>query len=146
VKPTHPEPRAAAKTDRTVAADDSLPVRKAEPVRESSSIKPNKDPKRVAAPPATLAAAQASRLSSATASNPPKAAAKRPAVAADSVSRSNSPTAKPKARMHTVAEGETAYRIARTYNVDVDRLIKANGIKPESLRPGTELVIPAADR
>ncbi len=56
------------------------------------------------------------------------------------------PAAKPapKGRVHVVKNGETAYGIARIYRVNVDRLVKENGIKPTALRPGTKLVIPAS--
>jgi LysM repeat protein len=150
-KTTSPQSPPTIKKAEPPAAAPDLPVRKAEPVRASpikpDAIKPNKDPKRVAAPPAKLAAAQASRLSSASAAGPSKSAAKRPAVAQEkTTARAPTAAAKPKQRTHKVTEGETAYRIARTYNVNVDQLIKANGIKPENLRPGTELVIPSGGR
>jgi len=50
---------------------------------------------------------------------------------------------KPKGRVYVVKEGDTAYRIAKVHGVNVDQLVKTNGIKPSALRPGTTLTIPA---
>lgn len=45
--------------------------------------------------------------------------------------------------VHTVAPGETLYRIAQEYNVTVDALMAANGIgDPRELRIGQRLMIP----
>ena len=129
---------ATSKSSPATATADEKPVRRAEPVAESTRIKPNKDPKRASGQPARLAASQASRLSSASAGTAVKrttgAGGDRPAAAS-----------KPRgSRTHVVVEGDTAFRIARTYKVGVDDLIKANGFKPEKLRPGMRLVIPAS--
>jgi lipoprotein NlpD len=44
---------------------------------------------------------------------------------------------------HTVASGETIYRIAREYGISPDRLMQANGVSdPRDLRVGQVLVIP----
>jgi LysM repeat protein len=52
--------------------------------------------------------------------------------------------AKATAKTHTLAQGETLYRLSTKYGVSVDALIKANNIKnPNTMRPGTKLVIPA---
>jgi murein DD-endopeptidase MepM/ murein hydrolase activator NlpD len=46
---------------------------------------------------------------------------------------------------HTVAPGETVYRIAHQYGIGTDRLMAANGIgDPRDLRVGQLLVIPGA--
>ncbi len=46
---------------------------------------------------------------------------------------------------HTVAAGQTLYRIARTYEISVDALMEANGITdPRTLALGQVLVIPGA--
>ncbi len=51
------------------------------------------------------------------------------------------------ARTHTVAQGETLYRIAVNHQVSVEQLSSANGIKdPRSLVVGQELVIPTPPR
>jgi lipoprotein NlpD len=48
---------------------------------------------------------------------------------------------------HTVAPGETMYRIARTYGLTVEELSKANGITdPRTLAVGQELVIPGLEK
>jgi lipoprotein NlpD len=48
---------------------------------------------------------------------------------------------------HTVREGETLYRIGRTYGVDERELARANDIdEPTRLRAGDRLFIPGADR
>ena len=57
--------------------------------------------------------------------------------------KSASTSSPSKGRMHIVKQGENAYRIARSYGVDVDKLVRTNGIKPDALRPGTTLIIPA---
>ncbi|MBL9131161.1 MAG: LysM peptidoglycan-binding domain-containing protein [Verrucomicrobiaceae bacterium] len=63
-----------------------------------------------------------------------------------STTKDTPPKSAPKssARSHTLAEGETLYRLSTKYGVSVDALIKANSIKnPNAMRPGTKLVIPA---
>lgn len=60
------------------------------------------------------------------------------------------PTSRPKGGegrvSHTVEPGQTLYRIARTYEVEVDALMKANGITdPTTLAVGQKLVIPGAE-
>jgi murein DD-endopeptidase MepM/ murein hydrolase activator NlpD len=48
---------------------------------------------------------------------------------------------------HVVKRGETLYRIARTYSIDVADLMETNGISdPRDLSVGQELWIPGADR
>nr|WP_257455874.1 M23 family metallopeptidase [Archangium lipolyticum] len=48
---------------------------------------------------------------------------------------------------HTVAPGETMYRIARNYGITVEQLSAANGIKdPRTLSAGQELVIPGIEK
>jgi len=109
--------------------DPSLETRRAEPVAESASRKP-------AAPAKPSAPAKSKPAPVVAATKKPAAAtAKKPEIAAT----------KPKAkgRVHVVKNGENAYRIARAYGVNVDQLIKANGINPSALRPGTSLTIPA---
>lgn len=48
---------------------------------------------------------------------------------------------------HTVAPGQTLFRISRTYGVDSDYLARINNISdPTQLRAGTRLYIPGAER
>jgi LysM repeat protein len=123
-------PAATAPPAKAMAAVEAYspnkPVRKAEPVRETRAAETRRAGK-TPAPPATLPAARKSDAAGKK-STPAKAASTPPP---------------PKGRMHVVKEGENAYRIARSYGVDVDKLVRANGIKPDALRPGTTLVIPA---
>jgi LysM repeat protein len=50
---------------------------------------------------------------------------------------------KPSYRKHVVQEGESLWKIARLYRVDLDLLIKENGLDPDiCLRVGRELAIP----
>jgi LysM repeat protein len=50
------------------------------------------------------------------------------------------------AKDHVVASGQTLARIAKRYNVTLDELCSANGLKKgERLHPGTRLVIPSKD-
>jgi LysM repeat protein len=46
------------------------------------------------------------------------------------------------ARYHTVAEGESLWKISRTYKVPVDEIVKLNGIDKDRLYPGMTLKIP----
>jgi len=47
-------------------------------------------------------------------------------------------------RNHTMAKGDTLYGLARKYGVSVSAIQKANNItKPESIRDGAKLIIPA---
>lgn len=47
-------------------------------------------------------------------------------------------------RYHTVQRGETLFGIARSYNVDLNRLVAVNGIdRQEPIRVGQRLTIPA---
>ncbi|MGI8605355.1 MAG: LysM peptidoglycan-binding domain-containing protein [Verrucomicrobiales bacterium] len=145
--PLRADDRTARPGKKAVAATETeKPIRKAEAVGETPQTRPNRDPKRLTAPPATFAAAQASRLSTASGSSPKIAEKQTAAKGAAGKGSRQGAGVKSRGRTHVVAEGETAYRIARTYKVDVATLIKANGIKPATLRPGTQLVIPAAAR
>jgi lipoprotein NlpD len=48
---------------------------------------------------------------------------------------------------HTVAPGETMYRISRTYGITVEELSEANGISdPRTLVVGQELIIPGFEK
>ncbi|HEX8440528.1 LysM domain-containing protein, partial [Archangium sp.] len=48
---------------------------------------------------------------------------------------------------HTVAPGETMYRIAKNYGITVEELSEANGIDdPRTLSVGQELLIPSFEK
>jgi LysM repeat protein len=116
--------------------DPSLPTLPAEPVVETTASKP--------AASRTAGPAKPPARPSAAAKTPPAvvAAPKKPAA----MNRKETAAARPKAkgRVHVVKDGDTAYRIAKAYGVNVDQLIKTNGINPNALRPGTPLTIPTA--
>ncbi|GMR04568.1 MAG: hypothetical protein BMS9Abin23_0466 [Thermodesulfobacteriota bacterium] len=47
--------------------------------------------------------------------------------------------------VHTVGKGETLWRICRTYDVDIERVIRANHIKdPTAIKTGKRIYIPGA--
>jgi lipoprotein NlpD len=55
--------------------------------------------------------------------------------------------APPRGIYHTVSRGQTLYQIAKTYQVDPDRLTRINGISdPTRLAIGDRLFIPGANR
>lgn len=121
--------------------DPSIPTLRAEPVDEPA---PARAPARAAAPkPAvTKPAARppaSERKPSAVAAGP-----KKPVAPVRKVETAAKPKAK--GRVHVVREGDTAYQIARKYGVNLDQLIRTNGINPNTLRPGTSLTIPPPTR
>jgi LysM repeat protein len=148
------EPRTAAAA-AAPSADGLVPVtpapynpkletRRAEPIGETVAAKPA--PSAVAKTAAAKPKAPATR---------PTAVAKVPAASGSTSTRpaappkkvetaATKPKPKPKGRVHVVRDGENAYRIAKAYGVNVDQLIRTNGINPNSLRPGTSLTIPPA--
>jgi LysM repeat protein len=133
---------AAAVASALPAYDPTRPTLRAEPVDEPAvAPKPVPRAERAAKPPARKPAEVAS------ARKPSEVAAvsKKPAAPA---AKAETAAAKPKAkgRVHVVREGDTAYRIAKAYGVNLDQLIKTNGINPNTLRPGTSLTIPPAPR
>jgi N-acetylmuramoyl-L-alanine amidase len=68
-----------------------------------------------------------------------------PAGVAKVVERSLTNMAGPKTVIHEVGPLETAWRISRMYDVSVESIYKANGLKPgDSLRIGQKLTIPNA--
>jgi murein DD-endopeptidase MepM/ murein hydrolase activator NlpD len=69
-----------------------------------------------------------------------------PAPAAPAPAPAASPAAAgPEPRQHTVARGETAFSIARTYNVSAQALADWNGLGPDmAVREGQRLMIPTA--
>jgi LysM repeat protein len=108
--------------------DPSLPVLRAEPVAEAPARK------------APVAAAPQKKPVTT-----PQIAKKQTASSAGTVAVTTAkPKPKAKGRVYVVKDGDTAYRIAKIYGVNVDQLVKTNGINPSTLRPGTTLTIPAA--
>lgn len=127
--------------------DPSLPTKRAEVVAEAPAVKPktaapsakpaSRPSVNAAAKPAPNAATSAKKLAGTPAKRTESSPGKKPETAAVK--------SKPKAtgRVHVVKDGETAYRIAKAYGVNLDQLIKTNGINPNTLRPGTTLSIPS---
>jgi len=56
------------------------------------------------------------------------------------------PETKPNGVYHRVKKGETLWRIAQTYNCDLDRLAEANNLPDSSIEAGSVLFIPNASR
>ena len=53
------------------------------------------------------------------------------------------PMSKPKlSQYHIVKEGETLWKISRTYKVQIDEIVKLNGLEKDALFPGMTLKIP----
>ena len=108
--------------------DPNLPVRRAEPVAEAPARK------------APVAAAPQKKPVTT-----PQIAKKQTTTSAGTVAVTTAkPKPKAKGRVYVVKDGDTAYRIAKIHGVNVDQLVKTNGINPSTLRPGTTLTIPAA--
>jgi len=84
----------------------------------------------------------ASPVPAAAPSPPPAAASPLPPAPPRHAPHPGSP-APPGSRIHVAKAGETFYRIARTYGITVDELLKANGIpKNGVLKAGQRLAIP----
>jgi lipoprotein NlpD len=69
------------------------------------------------------------------------------ACAAPAVARNPARPLEPEARgvVHVVKKGETAWRIARTYDLTADELLRANGLRDaKDLKVGAALLIPGA--
>lgn len=121
----------------------------ASPPTSSSSSSKEEQPKAKPAPKAPAASAppkpvpppsEMAKRPIAKADEPPKPAAKKTAVA-DAPPKTATKSA---STTHTLAKGETLYRLSSKYGIPVDALIKANNIKdPAKLRDGTKLIIPA---
>jgi LysM repeat protein len=59
-----------------------------------------------------------------------------------------SPVTRDKGRYHEVKQGETLYRIARTYGLSVDELCRLNGISQDDvgdIQPGRRLLVSSKD-
>ena len=117
--------------------DPSIPTLRAEPVDEPA-------PARAAAPKPAVAKPAARPPTSERKPSAVAAGPKKPVAPVRKVETAAKPKAK--GRVHVVREGDTAYQIARKYGVNLDQLIRTNGINPNTLRPGTSLTIPPPTR
>jgi membrane-bound lytic murein transglycosylase D len=145
----------ARRYDVTVAA-----VREANDLSESEAIQPGRT---LRIPRSSSAAAGASETR--TASGSPSTAARssgtsgtrasasgetRPASGSSSAGTRSATAgsrgaARPAARQHTVADGETLWGIARRYEITVDALRRANDLgENAAIQPGQRLTIPAS--
>lgn len=142
-----PNPQAAAALAAAVEENERALAAAAEAERITAPPPPVEEPKKVVPPPAPKPLAKPnpvpppSQMIKRLADAPPatKPVTKKPTTPAPK------PAAKPTtSRTHTLASGETLYRLSTKYGVSVDALIKANGIKnPNTLREGLKLIIPA---
>ena len=72
------------------------------------------------------------------------AATAKPAAKPATKVETKAPASTSGTRTHTMAKGDTLYGLARKYGVSVSAIQKANKItKPESIRDGAKLIIPA---
>lgn len=74
------------------------------------------------------------------------AVATQPVAEAEGAASSDATAASPEPRRHTVARGESAWKIAKRYGIGVAELMQRNGLAAKAvLRPGQALVIDALD-
>ena len=142
-----PNPQAAAALAAAVEENERALAAAEEAARIAALPPKVEEPKKVIAPPAPKPLGKPNPVP------PPSQMIKRLADAAPATkpvakkptTPAPKPAAKPAAsRTHTLAPGETLYRLSTKYGVSVDALIKANGIKnPNTLREGLKLTIPA---
>jgi len=116
-------------------AEQPKPVAKVESKPEPKTVtKP--EPKPLAKPSPVPTPSQMSRRIAETPPAPKKSAPK-------AAPKSTTPKATA-AKTHTLASGETLYRLSAKYGVSVAAIQKANNIKnPNSMREGMKLIIPA---
>jgi len=124
-----PTPKAlAAKTTLDVA--DKLPEAKPKDAKPAASVVKPKDPEPESKPIAKV--------------TPPPVKKETVAVTKPKEVEAPKPAVKKAGGTHEVKPKETFYSIARRYGVNVNELMKVNGIKnPSALRDGTKLKIPA---
>lgn len=118
--------------------DPSLPTLPAQPVDETPAAKPAAARSSTVAKPSARPSAAAKKEANVAVTS------KKPAAGQPKKAETAAVKPKGKARVHVVKDGDTAYRIAQAYGVNVDQLIRTNGIKPNALRPGTTITIPAS--
>lgn len=144
VTSTAPAPTPAQMTVVDATTTDAPPPAESAPVVSKSDSVPA---------PAPAAEKPAVKKTAAAAPKPrpvptPSEMKQRPITKADSPPKADTKTSTKKTSAkggtHTMAKGETLYRLSSKYGVSIDSLIKANNIKdPGKLRDGTKLVIPA---
>lgn len=78
-----------------------------------------------------------------TASSSTKASSKKQKASSNSGKTSQKKSTTKKQTVHTIKSGENLGRIAKKYGVTVEAIKKANGMKSDAIRAGSELKIPA---
>jgi LysM repeat protein len=148
---------ATVETEKAIAAaNDAPPVTKVEPEPEPAPApapkveakpEPKPEPKKVVAKPEPKPLAKPnpvptpSQMTKRLADAPPAPKATTKKSTKDTPPK---PAAKATSKSHTLASGETLYRLASKYGVSVATIQKANNIKnPNAMREGMKLVIPA---
>jgi len=125
----------AVKSTPPAPAPEPKAVTKTEPKPEPKKATPS-EPKPLVKPSPVPTPSQMSRRIAETPPAPKKSAPK-------AAPKSTTPKATA-AKTHTLASGETLYRLSAKYGVSVAAIQKANNIKnPNSMREGMKLVIPA---
>jgi LysM repeat protein len=144
---------ATAETEKALAVvNDAPPVTKVEPEappapKVEAKPEPKPEPKKVVAKPEPKPLAKPNPVP--TPSQMTKRLAEAPPAPKATTKKSTKdtppkPVAKATSKSHTLASGETLYRLASKYGVSVAAIQKANNIKnPNAMREGMKLVIPA---
>jgi len=146
---------ATVETEKAIAAaNDAPPVTKVEPEaapapapKVEAKPEPKPEPKKVVAKPEPKPLAKPnpvptpSQMTKRLADAPP---ATKPSTKKSTKGTPPKPAAKASSKSHTLASGETLYRLASKYGVSVATIQKANNIKnPNAMREGMKLTIPA---
>jgi LysM repeat protein len=145
---------ATAETEKALAvANDAPPATRVEPEPPPASKieakpEPKPEPKKVVSKPEPKPLARPNPVSTPSQMTKRLADAPPAAKATSKKSTKDSPpkpaAAKTTSKTHTLASGETLYRLASKYGVSVAAIQKANNIKnPNAMREGMKLVIPA---
>lgn len=144
---------ATAETEKALAVvNDAPPATKVEPEappapKVEAKPEPKPEPKKVVAKPEPKPLAKPNPVP--TPSQMTKRLAEAPPVPKATAKKSTKdtppkPVAKATSKSHTLASGETLYRLSTKYGVSVAAIQKANNIKnPNVMREGMKLVIPA---
>jgi LysM repeat protein len=144
---------ATAETEKALAVvSEAPPATKVEPEappapKVEAKPEPKPEPKKVVAKPEPKPLAKPnpvptpSQMTKRLAEAPPAPKATTKKFTKDTPPK---PVAKATSKSHTLASGETLYRLASKYGVSVAAIQKANNIKnPNVMREGMKLVIPA---
>lgn len=141
---------ATAETEKALAvANEAPPATKVEPEPPPApKVEPKPEPKKVIAKPEPKPLAKPNPVP--TPSQMTKRLADAPPAPKATTKKSTKETppkpaaVKTTAKTHTVASGETLYRLSTKYGVSVAAIQKANNIKnPNAMREGMKLTIPA---